>query len=147
MPDIFHRLGIKSSPEKVYEALTTEEGLSGWWTTDTRGEAGTTGGVVHFRFGAGAFDLRVAELEPARRVVWTVPEGPPEWLPTKVRWELRQDGDYTIVLLTHEGWKERVEFMGHCSTKWATFLLSLKSLVEAGQGTPDPHDVKIDNWN
>jgi hypothetical protein len=37
--------------------------------------------------------------------------------------------------------------MHHCSTKWAVFLISLKSPVETGKGSPDPHDVKIDNWN
>ena len=26
--------------------------------------------------------------------------------------------------------------MHHCSTKWATFLVSLKSLVETGTGSP-----------
>jgi hypothetical protein len=31
--------------------------------------------------------------------------------------------------------------------KWATFLLSLKELVETGHGKPSPHDLKIDNWN
>jgi len=30
---------------------------------------------------------------------------------------------------------------------WAVFLMSLKSLLETGTGAPDPHDVKIDNWN
>jgi hypothetical protein len=37
--------------------------------------------------------------------------------------------------------------MHHCSTKWAIFLMSLKSLVEIGKGAPSPDDVKIDNWN
>ena len=36
--------------------------------------------------------------------------------------------------------------MHHCSTKWATFLMSLKSLVETGKGAPYPNDVLIDNW-
>jgi len=40
-----------------------------------------------------------------------------------------------------------VEFMGHCSTKWATFLLSLRDLVETGQGKPAPHDLRISNWH
>ena len=31
----------------------------------------------------------------------------------------RQVDDYTIVLFKHEGWEEPVEFMHHCSTKWA----------------------------
>jgi hypothetical protein len=31
--------------------------------------------------------------------------------------------------------------------KWATFMLSLRELAEAGKGKPSPNDVKIDNWN
>jgi hypothetical protein len=31
--------------------------------------------------------------------------------------------------------------------KWATFLLSLRELVETGTGRPSPDDLKIDNWN
>jgi len=31
MVDILHRVGVQTpSPEKVYEALTTVEGLGGW---------------------------------------------------------------------------------------------------------------------
>jgi hypothetical protein len=33
--------------------------------------------------------------------------------------------------------------MHHCSTKWATFLLSLKDYVEQGEGRPEPRDTKI----
>jgi len=33
--------------------------------------------------------------------------------------------------------------MHHCSTKWATFLLSLKDYVERGEGRPEPRDTKI----
>ena len=105
------------------------------------------GGVVQFRFGAGGFDMKVLELDPAKRVLWEVVDGPEEWIGTNVSWDLKQDGDYTVILFKHQGWKEPVEFMNHCSTKWAVFLLSLKSLLETGQGTPDPNDVKIDNWN
>ena len=146
MVDILHRVGVKSSPDDVYEALTTPEGLSGWWTTNTKGE-GTVGGVLEFRFGAGGFDMHVIELDPGKRVLWEVADGPEEWIGTKISWELKQEDDYTVVLFKHQGWKEPVEFMHHCSTKWGVFLLSLKSLVETGTGAPDPRDIKIDNWN
>jgi hypothetical protein len=33
--------------------------------------------------------------------------------------------------------------MHRCSTKWATYLMSLESLVETGTGTPSPHDVHV----
>ena len=146
MPDILHRVGIKSSLDDTYEALTTVKGLSGWWTKNTQGD-GKVGGVLQFRFGAGGFDMKVLELDPGRRVLWQVVEGPEEWIGTKVSWDLQQQDGYTIILFKHLGWREPVEFMHHCSTKWAVFLMSLKSLVETGKGSPDPDDIKIDNWN
>ena len=146
MPDILHRVGIKSSMDDTYKALTTLEGLSGWWTNDTQGES-KAGGVLRFRFGAGGFDMKVLELRPATSVLWQVVDGPEEWIGTKVSWELKQQDGYTIILFKHQGWREPVEFMHHCSTKWAVFLMSLKSLLETGKGSPDPNDIKIDNWN
>jgi hypothetical protein len=80
-------------------------------------------------------------------VRWRVVDGPDEWVDTTVDWRLARDGDQTIVLFRHEDWREQVEFMHHCSTKWGVFLMSLKSLLETGTGAPHPVDVKIDNWN
>jgi hypothetical protein len=37
--------------------------------------------------------------------------------------------------------------MHHCSTKWGTFLMSLKRLLETGEGAPDPRDVHISDWH
>ena len=66
---------------------------------------------------------------------------------TKIHFELKREDDFTVVMFRHEGWKESVEFMYHCSTKWATFLMSLKSLGETGKGQSSPNDVKISNWH
>jgi len=151
--DILHRVGIKASADEVYKALATRDGLAGWWTTNTQGDSNSKlGGVIKFRFSAdgreiGGFDTKVLELRPAERVLWEVIDGPAEWIGTKVSFELKQDGDYAIVLFKHAGWKEPVEFMHHCSTKWATFLMSLKALVETGKGAPSPDDVQISNWH
>lgn len=98
MPDILHRIAIKSSPADAFKALATLPGLAGWWTGDTT-----------------------------------------------VAFDLAQDGDHTIVLFRHRGWQDAVEFMAHCSTKWATFLISLKALVETGRSAAFPNDVHISN--
>lgn len=143
MPDILHKIDIKASPDETYRALTTLEGLAGWWTKTTQGKP-NAGGTIEFRFGPnGGFDMKVLELEPARRVLWQVVDGPEEWIGTKVHFDLRRDGDFTAVLFKHQGWKEPVEFMHHCSTKWATYLLSMKSLLESGRGAPYPNDIHI----
>jgi len=147
MVDILHKVGVKtSSADGVYETLTSIESLCGWWTIDTRGQS-KVGEVIQFRFGGDrGFDMRVLELDPARRVLWQVVGGPEEWIGTRISFDLRQEGDWTIILFKHEGWKEPVEFMHHCSTKWAVFLLSLKSLLESGKGAPWPNEVKLDGW-
>ena len=92
MADILHKVGIKSSsPDDVYGALATVEGLSGWWTSDTRGES-KIGGVIQFRFGGGGFDMRVLELQSAKHILWQVIDGPEEWIGTKVSFDLKQEG-------------------------------------------------------
>ena len=147
MVDILHRVGIKSSPDRVYKALSTREGLAGWWTTNTQWDD-KVGGMIKFLFSAdgavlGGFDMQVLELQPNTSVQWQVAGGPEEWLGTKIRFDLKQQGEFCMVLFKHQGWKEPVEFMHHCSTKWATYLMSLKSLVETGNGAPNPKDIRI----
>ncbi|MGW5640133.1 SRPBCC family protein [Streptomyces sp. NPDC003832] len=146
MVDILHRIGVTSPPGDVYDALTTIDGLADWWTRDAEGDS-AVGGVIRFRFLPGGFDMKVLETAPAERVAWEVVDGPEEWIGTRVTFDLKQEDDYTIVLFRHEGWREQVEFMNHCSTKWATYLMSLKKLVETGKGDPSPDDVRISNWH
>ena len=62
MIDIHHRVGVESpSTEGVYDALTTIDGLAGWWTTDTTGDP-SLGGKLEFRFLPGGFDMEVIDL-------------------------------------------------------------------------------------
>ena len=152
MADIIHRIGIRAPAAKVYEALATTRGVAGWWTRDTTGSA-TPGGKVDVRFRGkdgteiGTMEFAMTTLEADREVHWRFVAGPPEWVGTDATFQLAQDGDMTILTFGHRNWKEPVEFMAHCSMKWAVFLLSLRELVETGKGRPAPDDVKIDNWN
>lgn len=152
MVNIIHRVGIKASLQKVYEALATTEGIAGWWTQDTTGiaEIGQTIVVKFFSPEGkelGRMHMKVKMLEPGKKVHWTFTEGPAEWIGTDVVFELHQEGEYTIVIFGHTNWREEVEFKAHCSMKWAIFMLSLKEFVETGKGKPSPFDIKIDNWN
>ena len=153
MVDIIHRIGIKAPVAKVYTALSTVEGVAGWWTRETTGES-RVGKVITVRFrdhGAdrekGGMELDVIELDPGKEVRWRVKAGPQEWIGTDVTFSLSQEGEYTVLVFGHRNWREAVEFTAHCSMKWAVFLLSLRELVETGKGRPSPDDVKIDNWN
>jgi uncharacterized protein YndB with AHSA1/START domain len=137
MPDILHRIGIKTTPEKVFEALSTVNGLSHWWISDTAGDA-KQDGVILFGFS----DMKVTELKPNKLVKWKCIRGPKEWVDTDLTFQLVPKDDQTFVLFTHANWKEPVEFMQHCGTKRATFLLSLKDWLERAKAVPLPMTSK-----
>ena len=150
--DIIHRVGIKAPLQKVYEALSTVEGISGWWTEQTSGtsQIGKTIVVQFFSLEAkelGSMNMEVKTLEPGKKIHWIFTAGPAEWIGTEAIFDLHQEDDYTIVLFGHRNWQEEVEFTAHCSMKWGIFMLSLKEFVETGKGRPSPNDIKIDNWN
>ena len=145
MPDIIHRIGIRADPTKVFAALTTEKGLAGWWTKNTKADA-KVGATLQFRFGQGGPDMKVVGLNPNKNVKWKCVSGPEEWVDTDLTFDLKEEDGETVLLFGHRKWKEAGEFMAHCSCKWAYFLLSLKSLLEHGKGTPYPEDLQLSSW-
>ena len=62
---------------------------------------------------------------------------------TTVTFDLKTTGGETVLLFTHGDWREPVEFMHHCSTKWATVLLGLRSGLEGGAFTAFPDDTRV----
>lgn len=143
MPDILHRVGIRSSADKVFKALSEERGLAGWWTEDVKASP-EVGVVNQFRFGDKGFNhMKVVELLPGKRVAWQCVDGAKEWIGTEITFDLKEQQGTTLVLFAQRGWREQVEFMHYCSTKWAIYLMSLKSLCETGVGKPFPRDVDI----
>jgi len=138
MPDILHRVGINASPQRVFEALSTIDGLRRWWTTETAGDA-NKGSVIDFGF----CEMKVLDSTAGKLVRWRCIRGPEGWTGTEVSFNLIRKDQQTFVLFKHAKWKRPIEFMHHCSTKWAVFLLSLRDWVERGEGRPAPYDIKI----
>jgi len=152
MVDIIHRIGIKSSANEVYTAISTIDGLANWWTEEVEGDEQIES-KIKFTFRSDTGDIKgqmimqVKELNSQKTVRWQCVDGPAEWIETAITFELSEQDDQTIIIFGHRNWREPIEFMAHCSMKWAIFLLSLREYVETGKGKPSPRDVKIDNWN
>ena len=145
MEAIRHRVGIQAPRAEVMTQLTTIDGLASWWTRDVTGNP-AAGGKVQFFFGGEDRSVTMEVVEVTEgRVVWRAVAGPDEWVGETFTFDLDQTGDETVLKFTNP-WREPVDFMFHCSTKWAYFLLSLKASVEVGEGTPFPGDLKISSW-
>lgn len=139
MKSICHRFLIESPAEKIYNAITTEEGLSGWWTPDTKARP-EVGSVACFAFGPDYFkEMKITELEPFNKVKWLCLKANEEWLGTTITFELKPHAKGTVLSFHHDGWKEYTPGFASCSYDWAIFLRSLKFLCETGKGFPFPH--------
>lgn len=139
MPDILHTLPITGKRNKIYRAITEQDGLRSWFTRYAMAES-TIGHVNQFGFaGEVKFEMRIDELEPGAHVKWSCLSGHPEWEGTTITFDLEdapaQKG-VTMLRFAHRGWKSTGGFFAHCNYDWAQYLRSLKLYIEKGKGTP-----------
>jgi len=137
MKKIIHFVHVKAPPQEVYRALTTRDGLAGWWSTNVRVEPGV-GGIVDFRF-IEVFnpDMEVTRLDENRRVEWKCVGGHDEWRDNTFSFELRdQDGETGLMFVQVYAQELSDEVYGTYNFNWGYYLGSLKKLCETGQGTP-----------
>ena len=130
-------LTIKAPLDTVFAAVSSVEGLSGWWTRDTGGSP-EPGGELRFAFRDGVAVMRVEDRTPALEQ-WTClgHTGQPEWEHTTVTFQLTEIGPaVTRLRFTHGGLRPQLDCYGQCSAGWNYLMGSLASFAETGTGYP-----------
>jgi hypothetical protein len=81
MADIAIQIDTTADPAATYTALTTTEGVAGWWTTRNQ-TSGTVGEVDQMWFPDApmAWELRVDEAVPGKVLARHCIGGPPQWI-------------------------------------------------------------------
>jgi uncharacterized protein YndB with AHSA1/START domain len=134
--DIVHSIDIAATADHVYDALTTETGLAGWWTADNKVDR-EIGAINQFRFGPDTLlTFRVGKLEAPRRVAWSAIDGPPDWKGTQVTFDITPKGNIANLHFRHSGFAADYELFGMFNYLWAQNLRSLKLWLETGTGEP-----------
>jgi uncharacterized protein YndB with AHSA1/START domain len=135
--DYEQRLPVSTPPERVFEALTTPAGVSGWWMPTTG--SGREGGELRLSFPPGPGVMHVDTAEPSSLVVWTVLacDFLPDWVGTRIHFALRSDGrDGTVLDFRHEGLTPQLECFDQCRQGWNYYLPSLRDYLEVRAGRP-----------
>lgn len=135
MPEIRHNLIIKTNPEKVYEAITTQEGLANWWAKQTIAKP-EVGFVNIFTFGTFRNEMKITILNPNKKVEWKCINSIEEWIDTNILFELEEKEGHTLLRFTHSGWRAVTDTFAGCNYDWGRFMTSLKLFCETGTGTP-----------
>lgn len=135
MADIRLNLAIKTAPGKIYQAITTQEGLAAWWAKQTTAKP-ELGFVNSFTFGTLVNQFKVTQLDTDRRVEWQCINSVEQWMGTSITFDLEEKEGKTILRFTHGGWKTADDFFAACTYDWGRFMTSLKSFCETGAGQP-----------
>jgi uncharacterized protein YndB with AHSA1/START domain len=142
MHDIMHLIKIHASSERVYQAITTADGIRQWWTRDAAIEP-KVGAAGEFGFYGRRFVAKVTveELDPATRVRWKLANA--AWQGNDIEFNLKADGNDTTLVFAHRGFPRADDGYASATTRWGLYLLSLKRYLESGNGTPNPDDGEL----
>lgn len=136
MADLHHEIHVAARPEAVIDAITTQDGLRAWWTSDSVAEP-RVGAVAEFGFGerSTVFRMKVTALS-AERVEWACVGDVDEWEGTTLRWQVQPDDDGCLLRFTHAGWRSEDGMFATCNTTWGELMYRLRDHVEGRQPGP-----------
>lgn len=131
-------LEIPARADAVYDALTTLDGLAGWWAPVTGSP--NAGGELSFTFGE--IEQKVIRVEAAARpsiVTWRVLSSKlhgDEWVGTTITFVITGTSGASTLHMRHEGLTPKLVCYSDCYAGWDYFLQSLRDYVVSGKGTP-----------
>jgi|SRR6266508_2947097 len=137
---IVHRVDVQADAPTLFRALTTTDGLKGFWTPGSQVEP-EVGTVAVFNFAGSPVELklRIDRLDEGKRVAWTCLGDFPYWQGTTMTWELDDAPEGgTRVLFRHTGWPDDYpdgEF-GSVNFAWGLVVGALKAYAETGEPKP-----------
>src|SRR4051794_23210422 len=114
MAEIRHNVMIKATPQKIYEAITTEEGLSGWWAKQSVAKPQIEF-VNTFTFGKFRNEMKVTVLNPSKKVEWQCIDSIDEWIDTNISFDLEEKDGRTILRFAHAGWRAVTDTFAGCN--------------------------------
>lgn len=132
------RFDAQCPPKDVVKWLSSTERIAGWWSDSVTGSATSKGDVFHVTFPTTetVFDLEVTEMTDSA-VAWHVPESPPWWKGTTIRFEL-SDGDDggSSLRFTHGGFDPDDPVIEVITPAWVGFLNNLVEVAQTGKANP-----------
>jgi uncharacterized protein YndB with AHSA1/START domain len=136
MADIHHTFEIFAPIRKVFDCLSTPQGLDEWWTK-TSGGSPEAGNTYQLNFGPGyKWKARVTACKAPEHFELQMTEADKDWLNTKVGCRLDEKNDRTLVEFYHTGWPKGNDHWRISNYCWAMYLRIMKRYLEHGETVP-----------
>jgi hypothetical protein len=132
----------KTTPEEAFEKITR---VQEWWSKNFEVKSRKATDVFTVRFPSGdMYKIRIAEIEPNKKIVWDVIDSyqgwvkdTSEWKGTKIVWEIKRENDGVSIDMTHMGLVPQIECFSRCKRGWDYLMQeSLSKFLSEGKGLP-----------
>lgn len=145
-PEFVYTTFIKTTPEKLWHALTDTEFTPSYWFGCSLSSDWKVGSRMHMdRGGKVVNECVVLESDPPRRLSYSwhsiFDEEMKKERPSRVTFVLEPNGGAVKLTVTHEDFAEGSKVLPSISGGWPLVLSSLKSILETGQ----PLDFEMAN--
>lgn len=131
------RLDAACEPGDVSMWLQSPEGIAGWWSDRVSGSASTAGDVFAVDFPSTDVTFRLVVVECTDNVVeWDVPESPPWWKGTTIRFDVEATDDGSTISFTHRGFESDDPIISVITPAWVGFLNNLVEVAQTGLANP-----------
>ena len=136
MPDILLDLPIKAPLRRVFEGVTTPDGLDCWWTEDSSGQP-TLGQEYELGFGP-EYKWRaiVTQCQPDTEFELELVQADADWTGTRVGFRLEMRDGVTWMQFHHTGWPDANEHYRISCNCWASYLRILRRHLEHNESVP-----------
>jgi uncharacterized protein YndB with AHSA1/START domain len=142
-PEFIYISYIETTPEKLWEALTSSEfSKRYWWDTSVVSDW-KVGSPFSLVLNGQTTDVgEIIEADRPRRLSYTfrhiLSEAASKERPSRVTFVLEQYGKLVKLTLTHEDFAEDSVIVDGISKGWPAIMSSLKSILESGQALDVP---------
>jgi uncharacterized protein YndB with AHSA1/START domain len=128
------QIEIAASPDKVWEALSTGQGISSWFAPIASVEPGV-GGKTHIKWAEGMEASPNIEVWEPNQHLRTTSDRPAPAPPNVVDYYIEGSGGTTVMRLVHSGFGAGADFDDEYNSTggaWPVFLKMMKHSVERG---------------
>ena len=133
MADIVHDFPVAVDATRVFEALSTPDGLNHWWTARCTGTP-RVGAEYELGFGPGEdWRAEVIWYERDREFELEMIDADEDWRSTRVGFSLAGTPGGTHVQFRHTRWSEVNDHFRRSSYCWAMYLRLLVRFLEHGE--------------
>jgi uncharacterized protein YndB with AHSA1/START domain len=142
-PEFVYVTYIETTPEKLWEALTSSEFSKRYWFNTEFRTDWTVGSPFALVMDGTTTDVgEVLEFDRPRRLSYTfhhvLSEAARKERPTRVTFHLEPHGKLMKLTLTHEDFEEGSVILDGISKGWPAILSSLKTMLESGTALAIP---------